>query len=344
MKRSLLPLLSLAVIYLAVSSIILVPGPDGNGMDLSARVEADGTLIMDYSVEGGAYERNVTAIALEVNRMHQGPIYVLINDNLEFPVRVSLHRLADHFNNEFSLLGSDLRATVINTDGLPRVFSNYQATLICGPGADLPDYVAFPAQQWLERGGLWVGIGSGSVPFIYSTDNGERPNATMKLEFVAMDFDSGEGMSSSPMAEALALRYVAPDHPFLLNDLKTLGGTSIGYEFVRGERLATAGIVPLGRGSLLVLAGNMTAPPLASGEEVLAWDLERMLLLNVPWWSGNMRFESDWTTGAGITGSLELPLTGSDYVSCGLFSNSDAYHAVRVERFAVASLPGGSTA
>jgi len=122
---------------------------------------------------------------------------------------------------------------------------------------------------------------------------------------------------------------------FLLTDLEMLGGTSIGYEFDRGNKLATAGIIPLGEGALMIMGGNMTAPPLATGEEVLAWDLERILLLNVPWWSGHFQHVAEKADGWVIRGSIDMPLSGSGFVACGLFSISDSFSAVKVERVAV---------
>lgn len=331
MRHRLAVLLSLVVVFLAVSSAVLAPRAAGKDLELTVKVSGD-QVTMDYLVAGGQYQRNVTAVALEVSKMHQGPIYVLINDGLEFRVKVSLQRMADHFNNEFSLLGSDLTATVIGTDDLPKVFSNRQATLVVGPGADLPDYYGNPARQWVEKGGLWVGIGEGSAPFMYSHDNTDSPNATLRLDFMSMEFQSGKGMSGTPMAKALDLRYVAPESLFLLTDLKAAGGVSIGYEFDRGQMLATAGIVPMGSGALLVFAGNMAPPPLATGEEVLAWDLMKIVLLNVPWWDGNMRYVTNSTLGSDLRGSLTMDLSGSEYVCCGLISNSDTFSGFRVER------------
>jgi hypothetical protein len=218
------------------------------------------------------------------------------------------------------------------------VFSDFEATLVCGPGAALPDYFGYPARQWVEKGGLWIGIGNGSAPFMYSRDNTGSPNATMRLDFTDLDYDGGTGMVTTPLANALGLRYVAPEQSFLLSDLEMLGGTSIGYEFDRGQKLATAGIVPLGEGALVVLGGNMTAPPLASGEEVLAWDLERILVLNVPWWSGHLKQVAERSDGQAIEGAIDMPLSGAGFVTCGLFSNSDSFSAVKVERVATTGL------
>jgi hypothetical protein len=331
----LLALLSITVAFLAICSFLLVPASGEEDMRMTVTVVEGRSIIMNYSVAAGPYEREVSAVALEVNRIHQGPIYILINDNLEFQVRVSLQRMADHFNNELPLMGSKVTATVIDVEDLPLVFSDTKATLVCGPGASLPDYFGYPARQWVEKGGLWVGIGNGSAPFMYSGANTGTPNATLRLDFTDLDFDGGSNMVATPMAAALDLMYVAPEHPFLLTDLEVLGGTSIGYEFDRGNKLATAGIVPLGEGALMIVGGNMTAPPLATGEEVLAWDLERILLLNVPWWSGHFRHVTERADGWVIQGSIDMPLSGSGFVACGLFSTSDSFSAVKVERVAV---------
>ncbi|MDW5561790.1 MAG: hypothetical protein SA339_01080 [Methanomassiliicoccus sp.] len=327
-------LLSLVVVFLAASSVVFVPRASGSDMSMMATVNGN-TLTMNYSVSGGLYDRNVTAVALEVSRVHQGHIYVLINEGLEFKVKVSLQRLADHFNNEFSLLGSDLTATVIGTDDLPTVFSDRQATLIVGPGADLPDYYSYPAKRWVEKGGLWVGIGGDSAPFMYSLNNTDSPNATLRIDFVGMGYEDGEGALATPMAKALDMRYVAPETAFLLSDLKAAGGASVGYEYKRGDNvLATAGIVPIGDGALLIMAGDMNPPPLATGEEVLAWDLMKIVLLDVPWWSGNMQYQTTLFR-SGLEGTLTMPLSGSDYVCCALLSNSDTFSGFLVQRISV---------
>lgn len=335
MRHKLIVLLSLVVVFLAVSSATLVPNM-GSDLELTVTVTGD-EVSVDYLVAGGQYRREVTAIALEVSRVHQGPIYILINEGLEFKVKVSLQRMADHLNNELTLLGSDLTATVIGTDGLPRVFSDRQATLVAGPGADLPDYYSYPATQWVKGGGLWVGIGEGSAPFMYSHDKTNSPNATVRLDFVSMEYRDGEGMTDTPMAKALAFRYVAPESLFLISDLEAAGGKSIGYQFDRGLALGTVGIVPMGSGALLIFAGNMAPPPLATSEEVLSWDLMRILLLNVPWWDGNMRYQTNSTQGIDHHGSLSMDLSGSEYVCCGLMSNSDSFSGFKVERISARS-------
>lgn len=335
MRHKLVVILSLAVAFLAVSSVIFVPHAGSSDIGISVSFD-NGTVSMSYLVKGGQYDRSVTAIMLEVSRVHQGHIYVLINEGLNFDVKVSLHRMVDHFNNELSLLGSEQTATIIGTDDLPKVFSDLNAVLIAGPGADLPFYYSYPAIQWVGNGGLWVGIGNGSAPFMYSVDNTGSPNATIRMDFVALDYNGGEGARGTPMADALGLRYIAPEYAFRLGDLEAAGGKSIGYEFERdGGILATAGIVPIGKGSLLVLAGNMGSPPLATSEEVVAWDLMKMILLNVPWWSGNMRYETGSATGVDLVGNITMRLSGSDYVCCGVMSNVDSFSGFRVERVPV---------
>lgn len=331
MRNKLAVVLALAVAYLAVSSVVFVPRSDNGGMSITVMVK-DGDATMEYSVAGGRYIRNLTAIALEVSMVHQGPVHVLINEGLDFRVKVSLQRMVDHFNNELPLFGSDVRAIVIGTDGLPGVFSDPRATLVVGPGAYLPDYYSYPAMEWVKRGGLWVGIGAGSVPFVRSSTDTGRPNATISIDFMEAGYDGGAGVSATSMAIALGLRYVAPSSLFRLGDLEAAGGRSIGYEFDRGEPLATAGVISMGHGALLLLAGDMLPPPLATGEEVLSWDLIKIILLNVPWWSGNMRFEVLPETRDDLSGSMVLPLTGSDHVCCGLLSNGDAYGGFKVER------------
>ena len=189
-------------------------------------------------------------------------------------MQVSLQRMADHFNNELPLYGSSVQATVIGTDGLPDVFSDPQATLVVGPGAYLPDYYSYPALEWVKSGGLWVGIGAGSVPFVRSSTDSGRPNATMSIDFMEAEYDGGAGVSATPMAKALGLRYVAPSSLFRLGDLEAEGGRSIGTSSTEASP-TTAGVIALGNGSLLLVAGDMPPPPLATGEEVLAWDIIR---------------------------------------------------------------------
>jgi hypothetical protein len=325
----------MVVAFLAVSSVVLVPSAQGDEVRMSVAITEGQVLNMGFSVDAGPHIRQVTAMALEVNQVHQGPIYILINENLRFGTKVSLQRMADHFNNELPIMGSDITATIIDLDGLPKVFSDPHATLVCGPGAALPDYYAMPSRQWVEEGGLWVGVGNGSIPFIYSQDNAGTPNATMRLDFAELEFRGGEGTTVTPMADALGLEYVAPGQAFLLSDLENLGGASIGFQYDRGRTLATAGIIHLGQGSLIVLGGNMTAPPMATSEEVVSWDLEKILLLNIAWWSGDMRYQVVEVDDRGVEGNVLLPLSGGDYVVCGLFSTSDSFNAFKVQRISV---------
>lgn len=320
-----------------MSSVVFVPhGGDGD-IRISVSFD-DSTVTMGYAVEKGEWGRNVTAILLEVSRVHQGHICVLMNDGLDFDVKVSLHRMADHFNNELPLLGSDQTATVVGTDELPEVFSDPDAALIVGPGANLPGYYSYPALQWIMKGGLWIGIGNGSAPFMYSMNDTGSPNATLRLDLVALDYDGGRGMSATPMAKALGLRYVAPEYAFRLMDLEAIGGKSIGYQFERdGNVLTTAGIVPMGYGSILMLSGNLGPPPLATDEEVVAWDIMKILLMNVPWWSGNMKYATGSTASGDLADSIVMELSGSEYVCCGVVSTTDAFGGFMVEK---ASVPG----
>ena len=333
MRHKLEVVLVLIVAVLGVSSVALAPTA-GQGVSVVADRDG-GRFSMDYSVAPSDYDLNLTAIALEVSRSGQGDIYILVNQDQAFWVKVSLLRLADHLRNELPLLGSDREVTVIAQKDIPDVFDDPNATLIVGPSADLPDFYAIPALNWVSNGGLWVGIGEGSVPFIYSGTNATSPNATLRLDFQQLDYDGGSGCTVQPLAAALGFRYVAPTHAFEVADLMELGGRSIGLEYDRGVVLGTVGILPVGRGAVMVMGGDMDPPPMASSEEVLSWDLEVLLLLDVPWWSGGMSYEIVHSDGRAVVSSLTLDLFDEGRaVSYGVLSHSDAVH-----RFYIGHLP-----
>jgi len=334
MRNNLVVALTALVAVLAVSSVALSGGPPPRPA-LSFEEVGSGQMVLDYRIPSSSHDQSYSALMLGTNRAGDGDIYVLVTESLDFDVKVSLYTLVDHLNNELRFCGASTVSSIISTDSLPKVFSDPQAVLICGPSTSLPDFYAAPALNWVEKGGLWIGIGENSVPFIYSRSNESSPNATMRLDFTELSYDSGVNSRSTPIADALGFRYVAPDNAFELSDLEALGGRSIGFEYERGSWLGTVGIIPIGQGSVMVMGGNMGPPPLSTSEEVLAWDLEKVLALNVPWWTGDLTYHIVYSDGSAIDSVLNASFTHSGlYVCYGVIPRNDAVQSCAVRYYA----------
>lgn len=334
MRNNLVVALTALVAVLTVSSIALSGGQPPRPV-LSLEELGSGQMILDYRIPSSGHDQSFSALMLGTDRIGHGDIYVLITESLDFDVKVSLYTLVDHLNNELRSCGDNAVSSIISSDSLPKVFSDPQAVLICGPSTSLPDFFAAPALHWVERGGLWIGIGEGSVPFMYSRSNDSSPNATMRLDFTELSYNSGLESRSTSMAAALGFRYVAPDSAFELSDLDAIGGRSIGFEYERGSTLGTAGIVPIGQGSVMVVGGDMGPPPLSTSEEVLAWDLEKVLVLNVPWWTGDLAYQIVSSDGSAIESALNASFTYSGLYACyGIMPRNDAVQSCAIGYYA----------
>jgi len=75
----------------------------------------------------------------------------------------------------------------------------------------------------------------------------------------------------------------------------------------------------------MVMGGDMGPPPLSTSEEVLAWDLEKVLALNVPWWTGDLTYQIVSSDGAAIESALYSTFTYDGlYASYGVIPRNDA--------------------
>jgi len=333
MRNNLVLALTALVAVLTVSSIALSGGQPSRP-NLSLEELGSGQMVLDYRIPSSNHDQSYSALILGTDRIGHGAIYVLITESLDFDVKGSLYTLVDHLNNELRSFGVDSMSSIISSDSLPKVFSDPQAVLICGPSTSLPDYFAAPALHWVERGGLWIGIGESSVPFMYSRSNESNPNATMRLDFTGLSYNGGADSRSSSMATALGFRYVAPDNAFELSDLEALGGRSIGFEYDRGTLLGTAGVIHIGKGSVMVMGGDMGPPPLSTSEEVLAWDLEKVLALDVPWWTGELTYMIVSSDGSAIESALNSSFTYNGlYASYGIVPRNDAVQACAIGHY-----------
>jgi hypothetical protein len=333
MRNKLVLALTALVAVLMVSSIALSGGQPPIPA-LSFEELGSGHMVLGYRIPCSHYDQSYSALILGANRIGHGDIYVLVTESLDFDVKVSLYTMVDHLNNELRSFGVDSVSSVIGSDSLPKVFSDPQAILICGPSTSLPDYFAAPALHWVERGGLWIGVGESSVPFMYSQSNESNPNATMRLDFTELSYNGGVDGRPTPMATALGFRYVAPDNAFELQDLEALGGRSIGFEYDRDGLLGTAGVIHIGKGSVMVMGGDMGPPPLSTSEEVLAWDLEKVLAFNVPWWTGELTYQIVSSDGSAIESALNSSFTYNGlYASYGVVPRNDAVQSCAVGHY-----------
>jgi len=277
------------VAFLVVLSILVQSGGGGLIINTEMEVTVDEQLQvrLDYTLSSTGFSKSVNILTYSTLEIRDGPIYIFYdNKEVESSYLPRIAGLYDHLNPRLQSYGYDDSVSLVGREVLEDIFTGPNATLILANSISQPDTIAQMALDWVIEGGILIGIGNGSIPFVFDPRYDTGGDGYIALRYEKMAFRSGDGMNSSTMAEAFNLETVAPTDGILVDDVESQSGTVVGYTYDREQLLTSAALFKIGKGRLLTLSGNISAPIQTSGEEAYANDIAKLLASWALWMEG----------------------------------------------------------
>jgi hypothetical protein len=293
-------LLALLLVTLTALSWAAAPGgPEDVLIEAAVYGAGDGTMVtMDFDLpnSGAASVAGILPVSAVV-----GPeLYVLQDDGWDNgSLDISVLRLYDHLRAELPLYIKDVQVNLISADGLDAVFSSGNSTLVMASWSDDSVQYAAAAREWVKDGGVIIGIGGYSVPFIIDPREANiwGMSYLMKIEMDELDFDGGRDSQATTPSMALDLGYIAPQTVMNVDDITRYGGYPIGFIYQRENVTTTHALLPLGLGSVVLLGGDLALPYLTTAEDIAAQDIERILATSLPFLEGDMAYTNVTSDG-----------------------------------------------
>lgn len=282
---------------------------DGNSMKVS----------IDYWIGETSYSKSIRVLCFPTVSEREDDIFIY-NDytganGTFYPIITGLY---DHLRAIMEAYDYSGEVRMIGPDELPEVFSGQNATLIIASEPRGREELAPAAYQWVKRGGVIIGIGNRSIPFVYD-GNGTTPDGFMLLRYHQLDFDGGRDMIATPVATAFDLETVAPSKGIVVEDVLELGGKAVGYIYQRETELTSAALFDIGQGRLLALSGDMILPSITSGEDAVSRDLAKWLTSHFLWAADLPVMEERYAGPESISGTLNASFSPAPFLSFVIF-------------------------
>lgn len=282
---------------------------DGNSMKVS----------INYWIGETRHSKSIGVLCFPAALERDDDIYIF-NDytgrnGTFYPIITGLY---DHLRAIMEAYGYPGEVRMIGPDELPEVFSGQNATLILANEPEVREELAPAALQWVKRGGVIIGIGNRSIPFVYD-GNGTAPDGFMLLRYHTLDFDGGRDMIASPVARAFDLETVSPSKGIVVEDVLALNGRVVGYIYQRETELTSAALFDIGKGRVLALSGDMVLPSITSGEDAVSRDLAKWLASSFLWAVELPVMEEQYAGPESISGTLNASFSPAPFISVVIF-------------------------
>lgn len=326
---------AILVISIFLISATIQPWSDSNSIELGLEKNysgVEGEVRVNYSLSGSIYSDPIRIILMPVDIYRSDTIFIFADkEKYSAEEYASVLGLYDHLRAEMDNLGIDRPVQLVDQPQVVQLLNGGPSTLIIVNSTQDWGDQSLAMMSWIEKGGQIFGIGRGALPFI-SPDNGHDRNSSSSGYFIRyepLDYEGGAGVSASPIANALDLKYNSPRYGMRADDVKAYG-LSIGYQYAREEELTSAALIHRGNGSIILFSDQMMQPFTTSMEDVVAEDIASMLASGLPWETGAL-FSYEVTGGANPTiGSFFANLTSSKVLVCYAFSTVDYQHRSRI--------------
>ena len=318
--------LSVIVVLFVVLSILAQTG--GGAFTFSFQMEVsssqDLNVQVDYKLSKSRFSKSVHILTFSAYEAREDPIYLFFDHpgvNGSYYPRVS--GLYDHMRAKLRLYGYQGEIQLVERDALEGILEGPNATLILASEPANFTSLAPMALEWVGSGGVMIGIGNRSVPFVYDPRYDEGADGYLSLRYNTFDFAAGKGMIPSITAEAFAFEFVAPTMGIVVEDVISQGGSVLGYTYQRGELLTSVALFDIGRGKLLAMSGDMFFPILSSGEEACANDISKLLVSMYLWSTGDPFLESVDAGRESFSGTYLANLPMAPYIMVVAFNIDD---------------------
>jgi len=272
-------------------------------------------LKVNYILGESRFSKRVNVVTYSTSQDREDHVYIFYDHpgvNGSFYTRVS--GLLDHMSAKFDLYGYSGGVSIVDREGLENVIQGPNATLILASQPSNDTDISQLMLEWVESGGVLVGIGNKSVPFVKDPRYDAVEEGDIALRFDDMAFNDGEGMATSTWATAFDFEVIAPTKGIFVQDVMDEAGKVIGYTYQRGEILTSSALFEIGEGLLLVMSGDMFFPIITSGEEAYANDLCRLIAGNALWMEGEPIMNHVSAGTEEVSGEMEVNLPRSRFI------------------------------
>jgi hypothetical protein len=313
---------------LLLLSVMVYPWGHSIGLTLDVDVNPGSPVAVDvtYHVGYTRYSKSVSVVCFPASQSRDDVVYVLADPNvINGTSSRSISGLYDHLRSELGLFGMGGRVVLVGTTSLDDILEGPSATLVFASRTSGDIGLGLKVLKWVREGGVVVGIGNGSAPFLADFAGGvwtDRPEF-LRLRYVSLDFDGGEGMYSSETATAMKFRNVAPLTGMVVDDVVSQNGTPIGFLYERDTLLTSAALFKIESGRFLALSGNIYAPFVTTAEDAVASDLAKIIVSGMVWKCGQVVFEYRISGRAPIDGNFSALFGEAGVISVIAFSNDD---------------------
>lgn len=259
-----------------------------------------------YSVDQGSYP-NTLAVALlrSYQLFSDRHVYVYYDQNYpsSMVATASWLGIIDHLEENLRLKAYSGGMEVTNASRLREVMSQEYNSIVIIPSGVFPETVhtreSSLVKPYLENGGTIVWVGDYFGAFLGTYRNPVNGSSTENPGFKAQQEILGYTISNASLLESagnatlfsqsLNLRYPGIQRGILIDEVVNHGGLVLGM--TNGNR-TSIGLVPVGKGYLVIFGGKVTTARSQFGEDIVASDIANILLSGVAYSNGEVTYRA----------------------------------------------------
>ena len=292
-----------------------------------------------YNVKQGSYPNILKVALIPVSQpLNDKNLYVYYDTDYpsSFISYKSMMGIIDHLQENQRLKGYLGKLEIVDASRLKEVMTHEYDSILIIPSGVLPDTVHTKenslVKQYLENGGtlVWIGdvfaIYSGKYREKLTWPSPENPGLEAQekiLGYIVSDVSNFESADTeTKYSEALSLKYSGIHAGIYVEEVLKHNGLVLGKV---KENRASIGMVPVGKGSLILFGGRVTARTLF-GEDFVASDIANILLSGIIHSNGQIAYQTIQREDA-YNQKLEITINDHNISGFVFLAVSDDYYS-----------------
>ncbi len=307
---------------------------------LNVRYEDGAKIEVTYNIKHGTYP-NILKVALI-------PVYQSLIDkdiyayyDRDYPSSlISLSSwigVVDHLHENIKLKGYEGKFEIVNALKLKEVMLQKYDSILIIPSGVLPETVHTKedslVKQFLENGGILVWIGdvfafySGKHRGEITSLSAEHPGLEAQEKILGYIMSNASKFESAdvetPYSEALSVKYSGIHTGAFVEEVLKNKGLVLGKV---KENRTSIGVVPVGKGFLILFGGKVTPARTAFGEDFVASDIVNILLSGIIYSNGQLSYDEVHRKDV-YNETLSVALKDSQIIGVVFFAVSEDYYS-----------------
>jgi hypothetical protein len=307
---------------------------------LNIRYEDKAKIEVTYNIKQGTYP-NILKVALVP--VYQSPIdkdlYVYFDKDYPSSL-ISLSSwigVIDHLHENIKLKGYEGKLEIVNALKLKEIMLQKHNSILIIPSGVLPETVHTKEnsiiKQYLEDGGIIVWIGdvfafySGKYRGKITSFSSENPGLDAQekiLGYIVSNTSKYELANvETPYSEALNVKYPGIHNGAFVEEILKQDGLVLGKV---KENRTSIGMVPVGKGFLILFGGSVTSARTIFGEDFIASDVINILLSGIIYSNGQLSYDEIHRKNV-YNETLTVALNDSQIIGVVFFAVSEDYYS-----------------